>query len=159
MHKETAQESKNEAAVHLTKKTVIPSHSGMFLEGCVSRLGPSDRDVLLMPTVLDPLTLPYSVITLAKSRCIIWAINPPIQPVKLNCGTRRKEKWLMVPAAVLQNLWNQKEKHLLVLTRATYLVQIDMKASGINRQSWKGIGARIKRCPVEDSSTGDFEYE
>lgn len=69
----------------------------------------------------------------------------------------------MVPAAVLQNLWNQKEKHLLVLTRATYLVQIDMKASGINRQSWKelvpGSKGVLSKIPLQISNMTEIKWD
>lgn len=43
--------------------------------------------------------------------------------------------------------------------RYEYPDQIDIVALGLNHQScWKGIGASIKMCSVEDSST-DFQYD
>lgn len=44
--------------------------------------------------------------------------------------------------------------------RFEYPDQIDVEVSGLNHLSyWKGLRERSKRCPIEDSSTRDFEYD
>ncbi|XP_037773064.1 uncharacterized protein LOC119568596 [Penaeus monodon] len=85
---ESNQDSPAVAAVHLVHRANIAAHSGCFVEGSLSRSGPTDGDVLVIPTMPKGLLLPHAVTKVKDRRCSVWVVNTMPKQMVLHNGTR-----------------------------------------------------------------------
>nr|XP_027230729.1 uncharacterized protein LOC113822397 [Penaeus vannamei] len=83
----SAQDPQTVAAVHLVHRASIAAHSGCFVEGCVSRNGPTDGDILVVPAMPKGLLLPHAV----QSRRQVHYC--PVEPDSLEDGETFDFEW------------------------------------------------------------------
>jgi len=135
----SAQDPQTVAAVHLVHRASIAAHSGCFVEGCVSRNGPTDGDILVVPAMPKGLLLPHAVTKVKDRRCSVWVVNATPKPMVLHNGTR------LGKAEQVEAIYTNDPSQQLP-------------------KMPEEVVARSNYCPVEpdsleDGETFDFEWE
>lgn len=64
-----------QVSLHFVHHTSIAVDSGCFVGGCVSRSGPTDGDILVVPTTPKGLLLPHAVTEGRGRLCSAWVVN------------------------------------------------------------------------------------
>ncbi|XP_037787716.1 uncharacterized protein LOC119583317 [Penaeus monodon] len=157
---ESNQVSPAVAAVHLVHRANIAAHSGCFVEGSLSRSGPTDGDVLVIPTMPKGLLLPHAVTKVKDRRCSVWVVNTMPKQMVLHNGTR------LGTAEQVEAIYsNDPSQHLPempeeVVARPNYCpVESDSLEDGDNIDfGWEEDGFD-RQYGVEDFGYNDHELE